>query len=44
MINLQERKQMCVCGDTEDEHVDGCEQCIISECGCKEFELEEETI
>lgn len=29
----------CACGDEEDAHIDGCEQCVI--CGCKEFEQEE---
>lgn len=28
----------CTCGDTEEQHVDGCEQCVVPECGCKEFE------
>ena len=32
---------MCTCGDTEMQHVDGCEQCFIPECGCKEFEEKE---
>ena len=27
----------CECGDMEMQHVDGCEQCCIPECGCKEF-------
>jgi hypothetical protein len=31
-------EMMCVCGDTASQHVDGCEQCFIPECGCKEFE------
>lgn len=29
---------MCSCGDTENVHVDNMEQCVIPECGCKEFE------
>ena len=33
---------MCVCGDTDEMHVDGQEQCFIPECGCKEFEEKEE--
>lgn len=28
---------MCECGDPSSQHVDGCEQCIIPECGCREF-------
>jgi len=35
---MTERERLCQCGDTEMQHVDGCEQCIIPECGCKEFE------
>lgn len=30
--------QLCECGDRESEHVDGCERCVIPECGCKEFQ------
>ena len=30
--------KVCVCGDREDEHIENCEQCCISECGCREFE------
>lgn len=30
--------KICVCGDLASEHVDGCEQCIIPDCGCKEFQ------
>jgi hypothetical protein len=33
---------MCVCGDSSSYHVDGCEQCFIIDCGCREFEEEEE--
>jgi hypothetical protein len=36
---------MCECGDPSSQHVDGCEQCVIPECGCREFtdiEVEEE--
>lgn len=29
---------MCVCGDPENVHIDGSEQCCIPECGCTEFE------
>lgn len=28
---------VCECGDLSSQHVDGCEQCVIPECGCKEF-------
>lgn len=28
---------MCECGDLNSQHVDGCEQCAVPECGCKEF-------
>lgn len=35
---MKEKEKMCRCGDTESQHVDGCEQCVIHECGCKEFE------
>lgn len=31
----------CICGDTESQHIDNCEQCVIPECGCKEFEEDE---
>lgn len=31
---------MCECGDASSLHVDGCEQCVIPECGCREFEEE----
>jgi hypothetical protein len=30
--------EMCDCGETASQHVDGCEQCFIPDCGCKEFE------
>lgn len=33
----------CTCGDEEELHVDNCEQCVVPECGCKEFESEEPT-
>lgn len=36
-----EIEMMCVCGDSENEHVDNCEQCFIAGCGCSEFEEEE---
>lgn len=29
---------MCECGDTSSQHVDGCEQCAVPECGCREFQ------
>ncbi len=28
---------ICECGDLESQHIDGCEQCVIPECDCKEF-------
>lgn len=31
-------ERYCICGDTEDQHIDNSEQCVISGCGCKEFE------
>ncbi len=33
-----EEERMCVCGDGEDLHVDGVDQCMTEDCGCKEFE------
>lgn len=32
--------KICTCGDSEDMHVNGCEQCFNGDCGCKEFEEE----
>ena len=32
------KELICTCGDTESQHVDNCEQCVVPECGCKEFE------
>lgn len=37
-----ETEKICKCGDTEDQHIDNMEQCVISECGCQEFEEKEE--
>ena len=34
---MDELNPVCQCGDRESEHIDGCERCIIPECGCKEF-------
>jgi hypothetical protein len=31
-------EKICECGDSEKVHIDGCEQCCIPECGCKEFQ------
>lgn len=31
-------ENLCECEDRESEHVDGCEMCVIPECGCKEFQ------
>lgn len=36
------KDEMCECGDTSSQHVDGCEQCVVPECGCKEFNPIEE--
>lgn len=36
------KPQICVCGCSEELHIDGCEQCCVPECGCKEFEAREE--
>lgn len=38
---MEEPLKICVCGDSEDMHVDGQEQCFHGECGCREFEEEE---
>jgi hypothetical protein len=35
-------EKICECGDTESQHIDGMERCIVPECGCKEFEYEKE--
>lgn len=32
------KEALCVCGDEENQHIDNCEQCVIAECGCKQFE------
>lgn len=34
-------EELCTCGDTANQHIDGCEQCVIPGCGCKEFEERE---
>lgn len=31
-------EKMCTCGEIEDMHVNGCEQCFVPDCGCSEFE------
>lgn len=36
--DAHEEELICLCGDPESQHVDGCEQCFIPGCGCKEFE------
>lgn len=33
----EEIAETCECGDTSDMHVDGCEQCFVIGCGCREF-------
>jgi len=33
---------ICTCGDSESQHIDGEAQCVVPECGCKEFELKGE--
>lgn len=35
------KTEMCSCGHSDDMHVDGLDQCIDVECGCKEFEVVE---
>lgn len=40
---MESDEVMCECGDWSSQHVDGCEQCAVSECGCREFtEVSEE--
>ncbi len=34
-------EKICTCGDTEMQHIDGCEQCVVSDCGCREFSEDE---
>ena len=34
---MDDNDMICECGDKASEHVDGCEQCFIPGCGCKEF-------
>lgn len=34
----EQRALVCVCGDSEDMHVDSCEQCFVVGCRCREFE------
>lgn len=31
-------EKFCTCGDSENMHVDGIEQCANGDCGCNEFE------
>ncbi len=33
-----EKDKMCECGDSENQHVDGSEQCFIVGCRCGGFE------
>jgi hypothetical protein len=35
---MEQTPLVCVCGDSEDMHIDGCEQCFVVGCGCREFE------
>jgi len=35
-----EKDKICVCGDPESQHIDGCESCVVCDCGCREFEEE----
>ena len=47
MKNLEDKKRIdprCTCGDTESEHIDSEAQCVIVDCGCKEFESRDDTI
>lgn len=34
-------EKICVCGCSEEMHVDGCEQCFNGGCSCQEFEERE---
>lgn len=34
---MESKELICECGDTESQHIDNCEQCVIPECGCKSF-------
>lgn len=31
---------VCVCGDPASHHIDGEEQCVESDCGCRQFEAD----
>jgi len=44
MKHLLSDDPRCICGDLESEHVDAKEQCVILECGCKEFTNEEQEL
>lgn len=40
LLNMEDDdKIFCECGDRASEHVDGCEQCFIPGCGCREFSV-----
>jgi len=36
---IRDKEKVCVCGDLEMQHTNACEQCLIPECGCKEFQI-----
>lgn len=38
MIDILDREKFCVCGCSEEMHVDGSEQCFNGDCECPEFE------
>lgn len=37
-MNNPTTMEWCVCGHIEEQHIDNCEQCVIPNCGCREFE------
>lgn len=38
---MDSKEKICECGDMESQHIDSGEQCVIPECGCREFEEQE---
>lgn len=41
-IETEQEDPVCDCGDLSSMHVDGCEQCAVIGCGCREFSNESE--
>ena len=35
---MEDAEKICVCGESEGDHVDCDGPCVISDCGCREFE------